>query len=450
MNTAMKMADRWRAALVGCVGLLFACEGLGGEQDISAMDDDRFLEMVQRDSAMYFIDQADPESGLIADSEFPANTHVGSNGFGLMAICIAAERGWISREDAAGRVLRILRTFREKAAQLHGAVLWITDRKTATKRVWNSGYDICETGYLCAGALVARQYFLGASEQERLIRKYADEIYDRVEFDWFLKDNDGFKETTLAWSYDPVKGRFSDLRIVGYHEAAIIYILAMGSRKHPIEAECWDGWAGGYRWARSSGQEYIFSPALFTHQYTQIWLDLRRMHDKHTQQRGITYFENSRRAALSHIEYARQNPLKHPGYGPIWGLSDCRCPLHKNKFGEHGVPAKPSTEWWANYKDDGTIAIAAGGASIMFTPKESIDFLRFVYKNWGARAYDRHGFTGAINVKTGWVDPHHDVLNKGAMVAAIENHRSGLIWRLFQQNPEIMRGMHKAGFRKVP
>jgi hypothetical protein len=411
-------------------------------RDISKMSDDEFIDMVERDSVNYFVKHAHPKSGLIAYDG--VNTHMGTNGFALNAFVIGAERKYITREEAAKLTLKMLEFFRNTARQKYGAFLWMCDAETAGKPLPGANFDIVETGYVCSGALVAKQYFDGNSETEKNIRQYADDIYRRVEFDSFTKDSKGRKGDTLAWSFEIGKDCFSDFRISGYNECMIIYIVALGSPARAAPAKCWDGWASSYQWGYRYGQYYFFCPAMFTHQYTQCWADLRDAQDKYTKKQNITYFENSRRAALSHIEYAKANPNNFPDYGPVWGLTDCGCPLHQGGFGAHGF-----TDSWAGWVDDGTVAVTGSGASIMFTPKESIECLRYIYEKYGDRIYDEFGFRSAFNTKTGWVDPAHDMLNKGAFVSAIENYRSGLIWKLFMKNPEIKAAYKKAGFKKA-
>jgi hypothetical protein len=294
---------------------------------------------------------------------------------------------------------------------------------------------------------VCKQYFTGDDETERKIREQADKVYRDVEFAAFRKDADGEETDTLAWSCDAGSKTFSELRITGYNECLIVYILALGSPTHPVPESCWQGWTASYKWRTTYGQEYLFCPALFTHQYSLAWLDLRNVADAFMREKGITYFENSRRAALSHMEYARKNPRGFPGYGPFWGLTDCGCPLHSSGFGEHGLS-------WAGGaapgNDDGTIAVSAAGASMPFTPVESVAFLRLVREKFGDRIYDKHGFRNAFNEKINWFDKNHDALNKGAMLVMIENYRSGLVWDLFMRNEEVRAGLRKAGFEPIP
>lgn len=408
-------------------------------QDISKTSDDEFLDMIERDSVMYYVDHVHPKSGLIAYDG--VNTHVGTNGFAMNAFIIGAERKYITRERAAELTLKMLETWKNTAANHLGVFQWMTDAETATKAHAPS-FDLVETAYICAGALTAKQYFDGSAANEQKIRQIADEIYRRVRFDQYTMGANGKNTNTLAWSYEVNNKNFSSLRINGLNECMIIYLLALGSPQYPVPASCWDGWAESYTWRKCYGYSYYFCAPMFAHQYTECWIDFRELQDKYTKKKNITYFENSRRAALSHLAYAKLNPKKFKDYGNVWGLSDCGCPLHPSGFGGHGLLT-------SGYIDDGTIAVSGAGASIVFTPEESIKYMRYIYGLYGSRLYDKHGFRNAFNVKTGWVDDQHDGLNKGAMLTAIENYRSGLIWKLFMKNTEVQQGLKKAGFKKA-
>ena len=403
--------------------------------------DDAFLNMIERDSTRYFLESICPESGLV--TEDGQNTLMGSNGYGLTACCIAAERGWIPRDIAADRVLAMLKTFRFRADTFHGVFGWVMDAETARHHVFGKTYDLVETSYICAGAILCRQYFNRDTDKERLIRTLATQIYERTEWDFFMQG--GGRPNTLAWVYNAEQQRFDDLRIMGYNECMITYLLALASPTHPTPPESWDGWASSYRWESAYGYEYFYCPSLFPYQYSLVWLDLRNLQDRYTREKGITYFENARRAALAHKAYAEQNPNHFPEYGPLWGLTDCACPLHPSGFGEHGL----GWDVHGPALDDGTIGITAAGGCIAFTPEESIAFLRYLYDHYATEMYDAYGFRNGMNLQLGWFDPGHEPLNKGAFLSLIENYRTGFCWKLFMADPDVQRGLHRAGFTPI-
>ena len=204
--------------LVFCACALIFSVPVFALQDISNMSDDEFLDMVEHDSVMYYVDHVHPKSGLIAYDGI--NTHVGSNGFAMNAFIIGAERKYVTREKAAELVLKMLETWKNVAANYLGAFQWMTDAETATKG-HAPGFDLVETAYICSGALTAKQYFDGTSENEIKIRQLADEIYQRVQFERYTLDPAGKKTHTLAWGYDPNNNSFSSLRINGLNECMI-------------------------------------------------------------------------------------------------------------------------------------------------------------------------------------------------------------------------------------
>src|SRR3546814_11101915 len=85
-----------------------------------------------------------------------------------------------------------------------------------------------------------------------------------------------------------------------------------------------------------------------------------------------------------------------------------------------------------------------------------------LFRSYGARLYSRYGFKDAINPsftftdagsKSGAVDPQHgwvagDYLgiDQGPILAMMENHRSGLVWKVLRKNPHIIRGTKRIGF----
>jgi hypothetical protein len=102
-----------------------------------------------------------------------------------------------------------------------------------------------------------------------------------------------------------------------------------------------------------------------------MWIDFRGIQDAIMREKGIDYFENSRRAIHVQQGYAIGNPLKFKGYGPYcWGISASDGPgpncmkvdgIERRFFDymARGVPFGP---------DDGTISPSAVVASLPFAP----------------------------------------------------------------------------------
>ena len=286
---------------------------------------DAMLDSLQATSFQYFWNEANPSNGLIKDRDTPGSLcSIAAVGFGLSAICIGADHGWVTRSAAQARVRTTLETFwtgpQGTAASgtigYKGFFYHFLDMTTGM-RAGGSELSTIDTALLLAGVLDTKMYFSTADTEEVAIRALADSIYRRVDWEWSRNSTLG-----IMMGWQPTSGFSGFGTWVGYNEASIMYILALGSPTHPIGAYAWNTWVSGYSWQTQYGQTYIIFPPLFGHQYSQCWLDLRHANDNVNRQRGITYFENSRRATLAQRAYAIANPGHFTAYSDtLWGLT---------------------------------------------------------------------------------------------------------------------------------
>jgi hypothetical protein len=315
-----------------------------------------------------------------------------------------------------------------------------------------------------AGVLFAQSYFDGDAAAERAIRAYADSLYRRVEWPWFQRD----RAPLITMGWHPERD-FGQAAYQGYNEAMILYLFALGSPTHPVEPDVWDAYTGTYEWGDFYGQEHLqFSP-LFGHQYSHVWVDFRRIQDAYMRDKGIDYFENSRRATYAQQAYAADNPHGFKDYSAaLWGLTASDGPTG----GYHVVNGDSVRfhRYWArgaslrHINDDGTIAPTAAGGSIPFAPEITIPALQAMRDRYGDLVYNEYGFVDAFNptftfddadakLEFGQIDPEHGWfdaeqlgIDQGPIVAMIENHRTGLIWETMKRNPYLVRGLCRAGF----
>ncbi|NIQ81565.1 MAG: hypothetical protein GTN93_26430, partial [Anaerolineae bacterium] len=292
------------------------------------METDRLLKRLQERSLRYFLDQAHPRTGLVADSTAPnSSSSIAAVGMALGTLPLAAEHGILSRAEAAYRTVRLLRFLIDtpqddgpSSSGLHGFYYHFLDMSTG-RRVGRCELSTIDTALLIAGCLASASYFGGDAVEEQEIRAISDRLYRRVDWRWAL---DG--ELTLTHGWRPESG-FLPFRWRGYDEALILYVLALGSPTHPIPADCYDAWLRTHAWRKIYGYELLYSGPLFTHQYSHIWIDFRGIVDSCVREKGIDYFENSRRATLIQQEYAIRNPLGFEGYCDCcWGFTACHGP----------------------------------------------------------------------------------------------------------------------------
>ncbi len=402
--------------------------------------DEAFLEDLSRRSFQYFWEQSDPQTGLTLDRARTDGTpHApshpshniassGATGFGLTALCIAAERSWVNPAAARERVRNTLRFFAERAFHEQGWFYHWLDAKTGERR-WKSEVSSIDTALLLGGILTARQYYRNDAEIVRLATK----IYERVDFRWMLNGH----STLLSHGWKPETG-FLKPRWDTYSEDTILYMLAIGSPTHPISPRSWYAfWRDRYRY---EGYAYFTSIGvpLFMHQYSHAWIDFRNRREI----RGdhIDYFENSINATLAHRAFCVNLAGDFPGYGPnVWGITASDSAKGYVAWG--GPPRDPAI--------DGTVVPCAAGGSLMFTPDISLAGLRTMREKFGASIYGRYGFVDAFNPTTGWVGPDVIGIDAGSTLLSAENLRTGFVWRHFMHNKEIPRAMRLVGLNRT-
>ena len=396
--------------------------------------DQLFLEDLQQRSFKYFWEQADSQTGLVPDraridgSALDENhrnvASIAATGFGLTALCIAAEHGWITKDQARERTFNSLEFFANRAFEKHGWFYHWLDARTGARR-WNSEVSSIDTALLLAGVLTARQYFRDDVE----IRKLATKIYERVDFHWMLNGH----PLLLSHGWKPETG-FLKPRWDTFSEDTILYLLAIGSATHPISPASWYAfWRDRYRY---EGHAYFttISVPLFMHQYAHAWIDYRRRRESRGDR--IDYFENSIEATLAHRAFCRNLSHDFPAFASaMWGIT--ASDSAKGYLAWGGPPRDPEI--------DGTMAPSAAGGSLMFTPQLSIAALRAMHEKYGDKIYGKYGFIDAFNPKTGWFDTDVIGINAGIILLSAENSLTGNVWKWFMRNPEIPRAMQKAG-----
>jgi hypothetical protein len=425
---------------------------------ISISKSEAILDKLQLQSFSYLWNEANPEKGLVAEKsapDWPASTAV--TGLAITGYPVAVERGFISRNEAAERVLATLRFFMNsrhgqepEATGFRGFYYHLLDVSKG-RRARMSELSVLDTAIFLAGALTAQQYFDNETAEESEIRELADMLYTRTDWRWALA---GGKSLKHGWK--PESG-FTETGWKGYDEALLVYILALGSPSYPIPEDCYAEWTSSFRVVNTYGSEYIYAGPLFIHQLPHIWLDLRNIHDAFTNDLGFDYFENSARATFVHRQYAIDNPRRFEGYGKNgWGLTLSEGPgpcsisvkgemIPTFGFGYRGAPYGP---------DDGTISPWASVCSLPFAPGIVLP-LADEYLKGGLASGNAYGFRSAYNPSTphksynpyGWKSPWNHGINQGPALPLIENYRSGLLWNLMKDSRYISEGLRHAGFQ---
>lgn len=409
-------------------------------QALAALPDEALIEAIQRQTFRFFWDGAHPASGLAPDRrstrEEPVDdlVAIGGSGFGVMAMIVAVERGWITRQAALERLARMLEVLL-RARIYHGAYPHFMNGRsgdTITFSRKDDAGDLVETSFLCMGLLCARQYFDRDTPAEQLLRHQVTQIWDEVEWDWYTQGG----RRLLYWHWSPYNGWAMDHEIHGWNECLITYVLAAGARRHAVDPLVYHrGYAAGRDFINGKsyhgielplGQPYG-GPLFFAH-YSFCGLDPRGLRDRYAD-----YWELNSRHVHINRAHCLANPQGHQGYGEdCWGLTASDDP--------DGYCAHSPTH------DNGTISPTAALASLPYAPAEVLQAARGFLSRHGARVWQRYGFIDAFCESRHWYADTFLAIDQGPIVVMMENHRSGLLWKLFMAVPEVQAGLRRLGF----
>ncbi|MBC7628715.1 glucoamylase family protein [Ferruginibacter sp.] len=418
------------------------------------------LENLQKETFGYFLHETNPANGLVIDKtapDWPAS--IASTGLALACYPVGVKRGFMSRAKAVEKTLATLRFFwnspqgpEHDATGYKGFYYHFLDMKTG-RRLWDCELSTVDTAFLLAGALTAGIYFDADTDDEAEIRKLADALCQRTDWQWAQN-----KGETLTHGWKPESG-FLPYRWEGYDEALLLYILALGSPTYPLPVSSYNAWTSTYRWEEIYGYEYLYAGPLFIHQLSHVWIDFRGIQDDFMRKKNSDYFENSRRATYVQQQYAINNPLKFKDYGHYaWGITASEGPGPGNikingierEFFDYvgrGVPYGP---------DDGTLSPWALTASLPFAPEIVMPALNHCIHQAKMTQFNSYGFKASFNPSHPgepgnpygwWVSPWHFGINQGPIILMIENYRSHFIWKLMKRCPYLVKGLQRAGFK---
>jgi hypothetical protein len=430
---------------------------------IKDLPDSALLEVVQRQTFRYFWNYAHPISGLArerdntvhaeyywdfineADSvpNFSKGTFgpeacaIGGTGFGILSTIVAVQRHWIGRDTALKRLVQIV-DFLTHADCYHGIYPHFMNGATGKTIPFgrlDDGADIVETSYLMMGLLTAREYFNANTPLETYFRNRVSAMW--ADADWNWHSNGGNRK--FYWHWSPRNDFDMNFPLYGWDEALITYIISASSANHPISKELYEScWVGNPSW--QNGKSYYgirlplgnfdYGGPLFFEQYTFMGIDPNGLKDDHQ----IDYAEQTRNHTLINRAWCIDNPKKYKGYGPnCWGLT-----------------AGDSYKGYVAHcpqDDRGVIQPTAALSSFPYTPEYSMQALRHFYYDLGDRIWGPYGFADGFSETHDWWGTTHLAIDEGPIVVMIENYRTGLIWNLFMNIPDVQNGLKRLGFQ---
>tara|TARA_R110001583_G_scaffold145096_1_gene297120 strand:+ start:62946 stop:64334 length:1389 start_codon:yes stop_codon:yes gene_type:complete len=406
------------------------------------------LDLVQKQTFNYFWDGAEEVSGLARerlhmDNVYPTSPKntvtIGGTGFGLMAILVGIERNFITRKQGLERFEKIV-NYLEKADRYHGVwPHWLIGETGKTKAFGkkDDGGDLVETAFLIQGLLTVKQYFVDGNEREKTLSNQIQKLWEGVEWNWYTKGG----EDVLYWHWSPNYGWDMNFPVGGYNEALIMYVLAASSPTYPISKSVYDkGWARNGKIANDTiyynletelnHYEHDDAPVgpLFWAHYSYLGLDPNGLSDAYAD-----YWKLNTNHAKIHYKHSIANPNSYKGYGKnSWGMTSS---YSMNGYSGH----TPSN-------DLGVISPTAAISSIPYTPKESMQFIKNLYTKQDSLV-GKYGPYDAFSDEHNWYLPRYLAIDQGPIPVMIENYRTGLLWKLFMKNEEVLEGLKKLNFK---
>lgn len=379
--------------------------------------DEITLEEIEKRAVLYFWEQSDPQTGLVRDRSNPdAPASIAACGFGLAALCIGAERGWLEARAVRERVQAMLSFFKDRAEQQHGFFYHFLDMNTG-RRTWSSEISSIDNALLMAGILFAGQYY-----RDSVLEKQANMLFNRVDWPWMLNGQETF---CLEWK--PESG-FSNDRWNTYAEHILLYILAMGSPTHPVSKKSWKAWRREFKTYKSYTYVHNSQESLFVYLFSQAWLDFRNKRDG-----KVNYWTNTTQAIKANRKFCQDNKKYFKTYETnIWGLSETDGP---SGYKHYGATEKGH---------DGTIAPYAMIASIPFVPSLAQDGVHAMARKYAGKIWGPYGFTSGFNKDRKWYSTEYVGIHLGLTALMLDNYYSGFVWKTMMENPVVREGMRKA------
>lgn len=445
--------------LTCCSGKSQTISDKQSDKAVEKLTDDELVDLVEKQTFKYFWDYAEPNSGMARERFFPDgyypenDSHIiatGGSGFGLMSILAGINQKYITREEGLARLEKIA-SFLEKAERFHGAwPHWINGNngKVVPFGLKDNGGDLVETAFLCEGIICVREFLKDGNAREKALASKYDALWKGVDFNWYTN-----KEQKLYWHWSPKYNWEMNFPLEGYNETMITYVLAASSPNHAIDASvyhnCWarkgkivtDKKMYGLPLLLKHNGAQDFGGPLFWAHYSYVGLDPNQLSDRYANYWDVNYNQ-----VRIDYEYCVKNPKKFKCYGPdYWGLT---ASYSVNAEGTIGYDSKKRVGYNAHMpsNDHGIISPTAAVSSIVYLPKESIAAMRNFYENHNEESWGVAGFYDAISCQSKASAKQYLAIDQGPMVAMIENYRTGLLWKLFMNAPEVRSGLQKLGF----
>ena len=467
----MKKSNHYSVAVFSAISafLLFSIAGCTAQKSIDnfiskgkieynlSVEDEKMLDTIQYKTFQYFMQEHHPEKGIVRDrSQENSPASIAATGFALPVYAVGVERRWVTREKAAEITVKTLRYFAnsiqsdtDSMSNGYKGFYYHFIGMESGKREWNCELSSIDTGLLLMGVIFVRNYYNQNSDNEKEIRELAEKLLSRLDWSVFYMDEKSKQPYTISMAWSPEQGT-TNWGWHGYTEGLFLYVLAAGTDIENPE-KTYNGWLRTYNWKTPyPGLSHVTFPPLFGHQFSHTFIDFRGLTDPYLKEKGIDYFENSRRATLTQQQYAIENPKAWVGYDSLtWGFTATDGPGSAYNFGDkrfEGYAGRGSSGKYETVGEDGTLAPYGVLSSLPFTPELSLATIKNMNAKYGKEIWGKYGYFDAFNPTAKWVSHDFIGIDQGPMLLMIENFRSGLVWDYVMKDPIIQKGLETLHF----
>jgi hypothetical protein len=464
--------------------------------DARQWSDDQFLDLLSHRAFMYFLTFTDTLRFALDRSTFSDLVGVGAIGFQLASYCIGHERGWASGLEA--RVETILENLSSLPmgpeegtvnSGYRGFFYHFLESNSGTRKDSTVELSLYDTMLLIYGVLTCKEYFSDNAH----IQSLAQALCDSVQWNWMVDTAPSPNQYQFWLGWKPEPGTGFNGHVDGYtDEALLVDVLALGSSTYPTTMATFRARSctlGVYPPESPDSIAAAWTGSLFNYTFASCWLDIRYRGTTRDSADAVDIWENNRRAVIANRQFCIDRADEAIGDGDncyttygdsSWGLTACDNMLYdvtgpdtilSEYYAFGALPTEQNLRFPAvNAPHLGTIATYGAGSAIAYAPDEAIAALRHYYTVPGlwspllglgdAYSLDPHYFEldpesrepvrdendnliihPSLWMNGPWINNMVMGIDQGPLLLALENHRSGMIWDLTNQNPNITAGL---------
>lgn len=403
------------------------------------MNDDALVAMIQKANISYFTDGEEFNSGMQLKNIYNQNSVVSvkNTGVGILALIASIKDDFQLREKVLTRLERIV-SFLEKAENNYGVFPELLDGRTgkviyrynSNKDSTNLVVDLESTGMLIQALLVSKRYFNQNNDAEVELRNKISTLWKAVRWNEFLNS-----ENYLSSKLSSEEGINEGSPLSGLSKM-YLYIMALASPEYNIELATYQNALTKPLKARERNISHQDSLLLEENPEELVSI----MHYK-----GNDYYE---------VPFING----HAYYGIPLAVGDKDDNLFDLLMGYITLDLKDSHDDFANYYKntenlikiqhrqsledgedffDDRLETSKGIAIYPLNRKLAMKNIKHYYLDHAATLWTEYGFVRAIDFNQNRVIYPKEGAENGLNAVMIDNGKSGFIWKLFMQDPDI-------------